>query len=126
MKSEAMVARQYRLQEWAAQIQDCNRRPLGVTVKEWCTNNNITKANYYYRLKCVRKAYLENVPDDNLGTEIVPVPITTSPVTLQAEGSALESAVGLELSIKGFSLQIATDTSMELLAQVLKVVSDVK
>ena len=30
------VARQYRLQEWASQIRECQRRPQNLTVKDWC------------------------------------------------------------------------------------------
>ncbi len=60
MSSETtMVAEQCRLQEWAAQIRDCQNRPAGMSVVEWCACNGITKANYYYRLRRVRKACLD-------------------------------------------------------------------
>ncbi len=45
-----MVAKQCRLREWAAQIRDCQSRPAGMSVVEWCACHDITKANYYYRL----------------------------------------------------------------------------
>ena len=44
------VARQYRLMEWADQIRDCQSRPNGMSVDEWCHTHDISKANYYYRL----------------------------------------------------------------------------
>lgn len=28
-------------------------------VETWCSQNGITKANYYYRLRCVRETYIE-------------------------------------------------------------------
>ena len=55
----SLVARNYRLQQWEVQIQDCQNRPEGMLVEDWCRRNNITKANYYYRLKCVRQAGLD-------------------------------------------------------------------
>ena len=57
----SLVAKQFRLQTWAAQIQDCQNRPEGMNVDEWCRQNNITKANYYYRLKRVRQACLDSM-----------------------------------------------------------------
>ncbi len=48
MSSETtLVADQCRLQEWAAQIRDCQRRPAGMGIVSWCACHGITKANYY-------------------------------------------------------------------------------
>lgn len=63
MSSETtLVAAQYRLQEWAAQIKECQDRPEGMRVTDWCASRGISKANYYYRLRRVRAACLENLP----------------------------------------------------------------
>ena len=57
MSSETTVAaEQCRLQEWAAQIRECQRRPAGMSIVSWCACHGITKANYYYRLRRVREA----------------------------------------------------------------------
>ena len=58
----SIVARQVRLRQWAEQIRDCQNRPEGMDVSTWCALHNITKANYYYRLKRVRKACLDQIP----------------------------------------------------------------
>lgn len=52
----SLAAQQCRLREWAEQIGDCQNRPEGMSVIEWCSRNGITKANYYYRLRRVREA----------------------------------------------------------------------
>ena len=66
MKSQtSLVAQQTRLNQWAQQIRECNNRPSGMTVDEWCSANGLTKANYYWRLRKVREALLtvtESVP----------------------------------------------------------------
>lgn len=37
MKSQtSIVSRNYRLKEWAQMIRDCNNRPAGMSVDEWC------------------------------------------------------------------------------------------
>ena len=74
MSSETtLVAEQCRLQEWAAQIRDCQHRPAGMGVVSWCACHGITKANYYYRLRRVREACLESIPGENPPQQIVPV-----------------------------------------------------
>lgn len=55
----SMVAEQVRLRQWATQIQECQNRPADMKVETWCSEHGITKANYYYRLRRVRKACLE-------------------------------------------------------------------
>ena len=55
----SLIAQQTRIQEWAEQIRDCQSRPKGMDVETWCAQNNLTKANYYYRLRRVREIYLE-------------------------------------------------------------------
>ena len=55
----SLVAEQIRLQQWADQIRDCKNRPSDMKVDAWCQEHGITKANYYYRLRRVRKACLE-------------------------------------------------------------------
>ena len=40
MSSETtVVAARYRLQEWAAQIRDCQNRPEGMSVSDWCSGS---------------------------------------------------------------------------------------
>ena len=55
----SLVATNVRLQQWALQIRECQNRPSGMKVETWCSEHGITKANYYYRLKQVRKACLQ-------------------------------------------------------------------
>lgn len=124
MSSETtMAAEQYRLQEWAAQIRDCQSRPAGMSVVSWCASHGLTKANYYYRLRRVRKACLENIPGEMASRQIVPV----DPRFLQGnEENSSNTQPGLDISIKGVSIHVTDSTSMSLLAEVLKVVQYVQ
>jgi hypothetical protein len=115
------VAVQYRLQEWAAQIRECQNRPAGMSIVDWCAGHGITKANYYYRLRRIRQAYLENLPPEAPVQQIVPV----NACLLQQEtqsGSGIQQ--GLSVSVNGFSIHVTESTPMQLLAAVLKVVRD--
>ncbi len=37
----SLVARQYRLQQWADQIRECQNRSAGVSIKEWCIQHEL-------------------------------------------------------------------------------------
>jgi hypothetical protein len=40
MNSEtAIAAAGYRIKEWAEQIRDCQNRPAGMSVADWCAGN---------------------------------------------------------------------------------------
>ena len=58
---ESQVAAQVRLSQWAMEIQECQNRPRDMTVNEWCEQRDITKANYYWRLKRVRQTCLKQL-----------------------------------------------------------------
>lgn len=59
----SLVAEQVRLKQWAGMISACQSRPAGMTVSEWCSQNGLTKANYYYRLRRVREAFIDSYDD---------------------------------------------------------------
>ncbi|MCR1842963.1 hypothetical protein [Murimonas intestini] len=67
MKSHtSLVAQQTRLSEWAELVRDCQNRPQGMKIDEWCHLHDIMKAWYYWRLRKVREAFLataDNTPD---------------------------------------------------------------
>lgn len=120
MSSETtIVATQYRLQEWAAQIKDCQSRPADMSVADWCAGHGITKANYYYRLRRVRTACLENLSKEMLTQQMVPV----EPGLLQLDERNIDAPTsGLHISIKEVSVHVTQSTPMRLLAAVLEVV----
>ena len=120
MSSETtVVAEQCRLQEWAAQIRECQRRPAGMSIASWCACHGITKANYYYRLRRVREACLESIGGETLPQQIVRV----RPEILRVdEKNSRDAQRGLDISIKEYSIHVTESSSMSLLEEVLKVV----
>ena len=74
MKSHtSLVAQQTRLSEWAEQVRECQNRPRGMKIDEWCRLHDITKATYYWRLRKVREAFLAGT--DN-STNFVEIPLS--------------------------------------------------
>ena len=117
----SLVARQYRLQQWADQIRECQNRSAGVSVKEWCSQHELTATNYYYRLREVRKACLDHIPHGAMPQSVVPVP-----AELMHQPSQLTSASGLEISVNNISIHVTNETSPDLFSMVLRVAANVK
>lgn len=112
------AAEDFRLQEWACQIRDCQNRPAGMSVIGWCAANGITKTCYYYRLRRVRKACLEQIQNDMAGRQIVPV----RTALLKPKDESPSATTGLDISAGGISVHVTESTSMALLASVLEVI----
>ena len=53
-----------RLSNWIKIVSACQSRPKGVTQKQWISENGMTRNQYYYWQRKVRKAaYLEQHSD---------------------------------------------------------------
>ena len=113
------IAEHYRLQQWAAQIKDCQNRPEGMRITEWCIQNGITKGNYYYRLRRVREAYLNGLSKENGLQDILTVDAQFLCQTRTAPDVLFQ---GLDISLAGCSIHVAETTSMKLLSAVLEVI----
>lgn len=49
-----------RLANWKAVIEQCQSRPEGQTIAQWCEQNNVNENQYYYWQRRIRKnAFLE-------------------------------------------------------------------
>ncbi len=47
------IKQEVRLQEWSAQIKA--QQASGMTVRQWCAENGIKPATYYYHLRLLRE-----------------------------------------------------------------------
>lgn len=112
-----MTAKQYRLQQWTEQIHACRNRPAGMSVEEWCGEQGITKATYYYRLRCVREACLEGLRPG----EMVPVSRALMAACQEKEKESSQQG-GLDLEWNHYTIHVTVDTDPSLLASVLRVI----
>lgn len=48
---------QVRLAQWMQIVEAYNRRPEGMTAKQWPNDNNISEKRYYYLQRRVRKKF---------------------------------------------------------------------
>ena len=126
----SLVAQQVRLQQWAEQIRDCQSRSKGMDVETWCAQNNLTKANYYYRLRRVREVCLEQVQGTAATTFVeLPVPTTAStelpkiPQTVTSDDTAPLIRIK---NTKGLSAEIFSGVPPEMLRHLIGAFSHVE
>ena len=125
----SLVAEQVRLRQWAAQIQECQSRPADMKVETWCSEHGITKANYYYRLRRVRKTIMDCIPDSESGSStpcFVELPVSSgrdepgvtpkvsNPTTIHPEVIAILRVTN------GISIEIFPGISSEMLHTIME------
>ena len=113
------VAADYRLQQWIQLVKECQNRPSDMTVEQWCDTKGISKSNYYYRLRRIRKACLEHIPEDSLPCQQV-VEISENIMHLP------ESTPDISIEINGCIVRVHGDISEALLEKTVRVLSHVK
>lgn len=109
MKSQtSLVAQETRLREWAEQIRECNNRPHGMTVDDWCQSQGITKANYYWRLRKVREELLKAADPAPAFVELKnPVPETM----LTESNTSVQPNIVAVIKTAGWSMEITDQAS---------------
>ena len=70
-----------RLKNWEHVVEECNRRPEGVTVKQWLSENGINVKVYYYWLRRFRKEAYERMKQDSTAenSPFVELPVFSEP-----------------------------------------------
>lgn len=124
MKTKArLVAESVRLKQWSQQIRDCQNRPAGLTMDDWCRQQGITKANYYYRLRRVRQAILDYSAEENPNRKQIPdfvelpVPAGCLSPAIPREQTMPENSVASAVirGNHGITIDVFPETSPELL-----------
>lgn len=117
----SLVAEQVRLQQWAEQVRDRKNRPRGMDVETWCAQNNITKANYYYRLRRVRKACLDQLQTEQ--SDFIELPMTSEKNISADTENVSDSVPAIRIKTKeGVSFEVFSNVSTEVLKYLIEVV----
>lgn len=126
----SLVAQQVRIRQWAEQIRDCQNRPKGMNVETWCAQNNLTRANYYYRLRRVRKVCLDQIQDTTAPTFVeLPAPDdkTAALVHVPAPDVPADTTPVIRIkNIRGLSAEVFSTASPEMLHHLIEAFSHVE
>ncbi|MGN0318306.1 MAG: IS66 family insertion sequence element accessory protein TnpA [Lachnospira sp.] len=104
----------FRLEQWKNLIFE--RQNSGLTVREWCEQNNINQHTYYYYLKRLRAREL-----DKSNTSLVPVedekPVAFKKLEVQTPVPNTQAAVIIRLN--GATVEVVEGTSQQTIQAVL-------
>ena len=65
MSKTTLVTQQVQLQEWFQMMQESKGRPQQIPLDEWSKENyGISAAGYYYRVRKVKEAYLDQISEE--------------------------------------------------------------
>lgn len=129
MKTKAsLVAESVRLKQWSQQICECQNRPVGLTIDDWCRQQGITKANYYYRLRHVRQAILNYSSEENGDRKQIPdfvelpIPAGYMSPTIPREQTMTEKSAASAVirGNNGITVDVFPETSSELLHALMR------
>ncbi len=109
---------QIRLKHWTQVVQQC--KSSGIPTKDWIRDHGITKDQYYYWQRKVRKAAIAIAEESN--TQIVELEPQTREI---ASPVSMHAASSLHLSVKGMDLAVTEATSPQLLRMVLREIQNV-
>lgn len=124
----SMIARQLRLQQWVDDIRECNARPAGMTVDQWCNEHGIKKAAYYWRLRTVRETCIDtmkssgNIPENgdvlSMSEKTEFVELKKCPVRHDTDTAVIH--------IGSASIELPEGLSDEMIFRIMKAVAHVK
>ena len=113
----SLVATQIRLQQWAEDIHACQNRPADMKIETWCSQNGITKANYYYRLRKVREACLLACDDSH--PSFVELSLSENNFSKTSSVTTENVAAVLHMT-NGISLELYNSSSCEFIKNILE------
>ena len=119
--------RQAKLSEWTIVFQ--NQADSGLTVKEFCTKNNISIHAYNYWKHVAKEAYI-----DSLLPEIVPISEPSCPVPMDkaeiseplsrdlSESRDLKNSFPISIMINDIRIEIGSSASDDMITNIIKAV----
>ena len=102
MDKIAEVKNELQLRSWTDM--ELARQQTGMTVSEWCKQEQISKSAYYYRMRKVREKLCEQVA----------VPVAELPACADADTSTIR------VTVRDLSIEISSDVPAETIAAIIR------
>lgn len=124
MSRSTLVTQKVQLQEWFHMMQESKGRPQQIPLDEWCKENyGISAAGYYYRVRKVKEAYLDQVSEEQLQNHLAMVPkdLLQQEDDIKEERSLHQNTSSfLDIFQNDLRIRIYEDTDEQFLLKVLR------
>jgi len=119
------ITHNVRRQNWLNIITQCQNRPSGTSVHQWCIDNEVGEKAYYYWLRKLRREVHDSATqlstiNSNCDIAFVEMPIS-EPVLKSQDSNALASVAVIRKN--GIEIEINNSVSERLLSLLIKEVS---
>ena len=109
--------------KWLSVIEQCQKRPIDMTVRQWLADNGISEKSYYYWLRKFCKEVFEKaqLPSVRQSSEISFAEISVPDIKPVVDDNCLvnSSAVSI-IRIKDISIELTNDVSNDLFGRILE------
>lgn len=117
-----------RLARWTELVKSASERPRGVLLKDWLDDNGISRDQFFYWQRKVRRnAYNSLVSEQTENTLVPSVSFAEVPLAMKTPpvmpAPACSSTVGAILRTNAATIEISNSASPELIAVLLKVIA---
>jgi len=107
------VKTQFRKEQWVHFIQECQKS--GLTIKNWCSQNNMSEHAYYYWLRKIRESTcIEHLPAAQNDSSN---PIVFAPLRVIEDTSPVHSPIIIHMA--NMDIEVGDGSSLRTLEMVL-------
>lgn len=119
------ITHDVRRQNWLNIITQCQNRPSGTSVHQWCINNAIGEKAYYYWLRKLRQEVHDastQLSTINTSCDVAFVEMPVSDTVLKSQESDTLASVAV-IRKNGMEIEISNSISEKILSLLIKEVS---
>lgn len=117
-----------RLAQWTGLVKSASERPRGVLLKDWLDDNGISRDQFYYWQRKVRRNVYDSLVSEQTGNTLIPsvsfaeVPLAVKTLPDVSNPACLPNT-GATLRINAATIELSNNASPELIAAILKVIA---
>ena len=116
----SLTVRNMRRQSWALMLRE--QSASGLSVKDWCEQNNLSTKSFYYRRKQVQSMVLDSVDESRFTELVMPAQTEQNTNLKQNTSAAIAFTPQLMISTGDLIIGVSQDTPSQLLSDVLQVI----
>ena len=116
----SLTVRNLRRQSWALMLQE--QSASGLSVKDWCEQNNLSTKSFYYRRRQVQAMVFDSVEGSRFTELVMPAQAEQKTDLKPNTSTAIAFTPQLMISNGDLIIGVSQDTPRQLLSDVLQVI----